>query len=73
MNKKDSRNFKVILEYQGPIQAPIKKDQEIGVLKIYNKDEIIKTVKVFAAEDVKKINFIKSVFNSINYMIWGDV
>mgnify|MGYP001487315934 FL=1 len=73
LNKKDSRNFKVILEYQGPIQAPIKKDQEIGVLKIYNKDEIIKTVKVFAAEDVKKINFIKSVFNSINYMIWGDV
>ncbi len=73
LNKKDSRNFKVILEYQGPIQAPIKKDQEIGVIKIYNKDEIIKTVKVFAAEDVKKINFIKSVFNSINYMIWGDV
>ncbi len=72
LNKKDSRNFKVILEYSGPIKAPIKKDQEIGIIKIYNKDEVIKNVKIYSSENVKKLNFIKSVFNSINYMIWGD-
>ena len=72
LNKKDSRNFKVILEYSGPIKAPIKKDQEIGIIKIKNKDEVIKNVKIYSSENVKKLNFIKSVFNSINYMIWGD-
>ena len=73
LNKKDSRYFKTILEYTGPIKAPIKKGQEIGILKMYKKDDMINKVPLYAAEDVKKINFFKSLFTSINYMIWGDV
>ena len=73
LSKKDSRNFKVILDYSGPIKAPIKKDQEIGKLKVFNKDELIKEIPLYAAEDLKKINFFKSFFTSLNYMIWGDV
>ena len=73
LGKKDSRYFKTILEYSGPINAPIKKDQEIATLKIYKKDELIKSVPLYALDDIKKINFIKSFFTSINYMIWGDV
>ncbi len=73
LSKKDSRNFKVILDYSGPIKAPIKKDQEIGKLKVFNKDELIKDIPLYAAEDLKKINFFKSFFTSLNYMIWGDV
>ena len=71
--KKDSRNLKIIINYSGPIKAPIKKGEEVGNLKIYNKNDLIETVSLFAAEDVKKINFLKSFFTSINYMIWGDV
>ncbi len=73
LNKKDSRYFKTILEYKGPIKAPIKKGEKIGLLKLYKKDELINTATLYAAEDVKKINFIKSLFTSLNYMIWGDV
>ncbi|MFL2889293.1 MAG: D-alanyl-D-alanine carboxypeptidase family protein [Pelagibacteraceae bacterium] len=73
LSKKDVRNFNVILEYEGPIVAPIKKNQEIAILKVYNKKELIKSMKVFASEDIKKLNFFKSVFTSLNYMIWGDV
>lgn len=73
LGKKDSRHFKAIIEYKGPIKAPIKINQEVGVLKIYKKDELIKSISLYASEDVKKINFIKSFFTSINYMIWGDV
>ena len=37
-DKKDIRHLKVYLEYDGPIQAPIQKDEEIGLLKIlYNR------------------------------------
>ena len=73
LSKKDSRNFNVFLEYEGPIKAPIKKGQEIAKINVYKKDELLKTIPVFANADVKKINSFKSVFTSINYMIWGDV
>jgi D-alanyl-D-alanine carboxypeptidase (penicillin-binding protein 5/6) len=72
-NKKDSRTFKVSLDYTGPIKAPIKKDQKIAMLRVYNKDVLTNEVQVYAFENVKKINLFKSVFTSLNYMIWGDV
>ena len=37
------------------------------------KDEIIKSVPLYAAEDLKKVNFFKSLLTSLNYLIWGDV
>ncbi len=73
LKKKEVRNFKVFLEYTGPIKAPIKQGQEIGKIKIFKSEELLKSAKVFASEDIKKLNFFKSVFTSINYMIWGDV
>jgi len=73
LNKKDSRFFKVKIAYTGPIKAPIKKNQKIATLNIYNKDNLINTADIFSVEDVNKINFFKSLFMSINYMIWGDV
>ena len=71
--KKDNRNFKTSLEYKGPIKAPIKKGQEIAELKIFNKKNLTHAIPIYADQDVKKINFFKSVFTSLNYMIWGDV
>ena len=73
LSKKDAKYFKAIIEYTGPIQAPIKKDQNIANLKIYKKDELLETIPVYASENIEKINFFKSVFTSLNYMIWGDV
>jgi len=72
INKKDLRGFEVFLEYKGPLQAPIKQNEEIALIKIYNKKELLKSVPVYAAEKVKKINFILSLLTSFNYMIWGD-
>jgi len=70
--KKELKNFKVFLEYNSPIKAPIKKDQEIGNLIIETPaDEIIK-FPIYSAKKIKKVNFFKSLFLSFNYMIWGD-
>ena len=72
-NKKDIRNFKVFIKYEGPIKAPIKENDQIGEIIIKtNQDEDL-IVPVYASEDVKKVNFIKSIFLSLNYLIWGDV
>ena len=73
INKKDIRNLSVVLQYDGPIVAPIQKGEKIASLKVFNKDKEIKTLPLFAAEDLKKVNFFKSLITSINYLIWGDV
>tara|TARA_A100001011_G_C14284805_1_gene833158 strand:+ start:307 stop:1458 length:1152 start_codon:yes stop_codon:yes gene_type:complete len=73
INKRDLKKFKVSLEYNGPILAPILKDQKIAEIKIYNGNEVIKKVPVFSNEKIEKINFISSLFTSLNYLVWGDV
>jgi len=73
LSKKDIRNFKAQIVYEGPIKAPIYKGEEIAKINIYKKNELISSVPIYASEDVKKINFFKSVFTSLNYLIWGDV
>ena len=73
LNKKDIRNLKVLLEYDGPIKAPIQKDQKIANLIVLNKDETIKTLPLYASDKVVKVNFFKSLITSVNFLIWGDV
>jgi serine-type D-Ala-D-Ala carboxypeptidase (penicillin-binding protein 5/6) len=73
IDKKDVRHLMVSLSYVGPIKAPIQKGEKVANLIIKKKDEIIKTLPLYASEDLKKVNFFKSLITSINYLIWGDV
>jgi len=73
LNKKDIRNLKIYLKYDGPIKTPIQKDQEIANLIVLEKDEVIKTLPLYASEKISKVNFFKSLITSLNYLIWGDV
>jgi serine-type D-Ala-D-Ala carboxypeptidase (penicillin-binding protein 5/6) len=65
--------LKVSLNYKGPIQAPIKKNQIIGRLKVTYKNELIEEYDLLASEDVKKLNVFSRLMKSINFLIWGDV
>jgi serine-type D-Ala-D-Ala carboxypeptidase (penicillin-binding protein 5/6) len=73
VNKKDIRHLNVSLNYDGPVKAPIQKGEKIAELVVKKKDEIIKTMPLFASDDLKKVNFFKSLITSLNYLIWGDV
>ena len=73
ISKKEVKNLKVTIKYEGPIKAPIKKNDEIGKIIIKFNEEDNRIIPVYAYEDVKKVNFFKSLFMSFNYMIWGDV
>ena len=64
VNKKDISHLKVTLEYKGPIVAPVKKGQKVANLIV--KKEIIKTLPLYASEDVKKVNFLE--FDYINQL-----
>ena len=65
--------LKVSMIYNGPIQAPIKKGDVLGKLKITYKNELIDEYDLFAIEDVKKLNVFSRLMKSINFLIWGDV
>ena len=73
LSKKDSRNLKVTIDYDGPIKAPIEKDAKIAQISVSLKDETIKSLPIYSVSKVEKVNFLKSLFTSINYLIWGDV
>jgi D-alanyl-D-alanine carboxypeptidase (penicillin-binding protein 5/6) len=73
LNKKDINHLTISLEYNGPIAAPIEKGDQIANIVVSKKDNIIKSVPLFAAENLKKVNFFKSLLTSLNYLIWGDV
>ena len=65
--------LKVSISYKGPIQAPIKKDDILGKLRVTYKDELIEEYDLFAYEDVKRLNIFSRLMKSINFLIWGDV
>ena len=65
--------LKVSMTYNGPIQAPIKKDDVLGKLRVSYKNEIVGEYDLFAFEDVKKLNMFSRLMKSINFLIWGDV
>ena len=72
INKNELKDLKVSLMYSGPLKAPIAKDDKIGNLVIQTSNEK-RNIEVYSSEKIKKVNFIKSLFLSFNYMIWGDV
>jgi len=62
-----------VMEYNGPILAPIKKDDVLGKLKLFYKDDLIGEYDLYALESIKKNNILTRILKSINFLIWGDV
>ena len=71
--KAKKKYLKAKIVYDGPIAAPIKKDDLVGKFIVYFKDEIINEFNLYASEDVKKVNLFSRIIKSINFLIWGDV
>tara|TARA_B110000114_G_scaffold149040_1_gene159316 strand:- start:1415 stop:2566 length:1152 start_codon:yes stop_codon:yes gene_type:complete len=71
--KARKKYLKVSIIYNGPIPAPVKKDDILGKLKVTYKEELIEEYDLFASEDVKKLNVFSRLMKSINFLIWGDV
>tara|TARA_B100001029_G_scaffold179760_1_gene190830 strand:+ start:3612 stop:4760 length:1149 start_codon:yes stop_codon:yes gene_type:complete len=67
------RNLKVVLDYEGPLKAPISKNQKVGEVKIYYKDNLIDTLDLLASEHIEEVNKFTKLIRSINFLIWGDV
>ena len=71
--KARKKYLKAVMSYNGPVEAPIKKDQILGKLQIFYKNDLIEEHEILAFEDVKKLNIFSRIISSLNYLIWGDV
>ena len=71
--KRKKKIIKAVFEYEGPIPAPIKKGDTLGLLNVYVSDELKKQINILAAEDIEKSNIFSRIFKSLNYLVWGDV
>ncbi len=73
IKKGQKKKLKAKIIYDGPIEAPIKKDQKLAKLKIIYNQDLIGEYDLLAMKDVKKVNVFSRLLKSLNYLIWGDV
>jgi len=73
IRKGQKKKLKAKFTYDGPVEAPIKKDQVLARLKIFYDQELIGEYDLLASEEVKKVNVFSRLIKSLNYLIWGDV
>ena len=68
-----SQNVNIKLIYQKPLEAPIKKNQEVGIIEIEipNKETI--NIPLLASDNIKKTNPLFRIFVAINYIIFGNI
>ena len=71
--KAKKKYLKAIVNYEGPIPAPINKNDKVAELKVYFKDELLGNYDLLALENIKKQNIISRLLTSINFLLWGDV
>ena len=71
--KRKKKIIKAVIEYSGPIVAPIKKGDKIALLNIYLSGELKKQINLLSTEDIKKSNIFSRLLTSLNYLVWGDV
>jgi len=65
--------LKVSIKYEGPVEAPINKDEKIATLKVVYDDELIGEYDLLSSKEIKKVNFLSQLIRSLNYLVWGDV
>lgn len=70
-NSRDRLSAKIA--YSGPVPAPIKEGQKIGLLKVYRGDNLALEVPLQAAQSVERGNLPRRAFDAASELIIGIV
>ncbi len=73
IKKGQKKKLKAKVFYEGPVEAPIQKDQILAKLKIIYDQDLIGEYDLLSIKEVKKVNIFSRLLKSLNYLIWGDV
>ena len=73
IKKGQKKLLKIKVLYDGPVEAPIKKDQILAKLQIIYDEELEGEYDLFSSDEIKRVNIFSRLLKSFNYLIWGDV
>ena len=73
IKKGQKKLLKIKVLYNGPVEAPIKKDQILAKLQIVYDEELVGEYDLFSSDEIKRVNIFSRLLKSFNYLIWGDV
>ncbi len=67
------KKLKVFIQYQSPVNAPIKKGQEVAKLLIRNNEKVVlKEFPLYSFQDIEEINIFSKIVFKFKYLIFGD-
>ena len=70
-SKRKSRDLNLTINIDQPIKKQFKINDELGLLKVQDKNGFSKEYTLYASENYTKINFIRKFINTINFLVWG--
>ena len=73
VRKTKLNKLEIKIIYDGPIEAPINKEDKLAQLIINYDGSFLSKHDLLSSENIKKKNIISRIIASINYLIWGDV
>jgi len=73
IKKAQKKYLKVAIKYDGPVKAPINKNDIVGKIIISFKDDFLGEYDLYSSEKINRLNIFSRFLSSINFLIWGDV
>ena len=73
VRKTKLNKLEIKIIYDGPIEAPINKEDKLAQLIINYDGSFLSKHDLLSSENIKKKNIVSRIIASINYLIWGDV
>ena len=73
IKKAQKKRLKISINYSGPIEAPTKKDQVVGKLKVVFDENLLGEYDLLTLNEVKKVNIFSRFIKRFNFFVWGDV
>jgi D-alanyl-D-alanine carboxypeptidase (penicillin-binding protein 5/6) len=64
--------IKVQAVFKGPIEAPVKKGQEIGVVRVEMPNMKPIEIPAYAAKDIPRLGFFPSMLEKLERLVFGE-
>ena len=71
--KRKKNTVSAVIEYNGPIKAPIKEGEMLGTLSVYISGDLVKKTNIYSKEKINQSNIFSRLLKSLNFLVWGDV
>ncbi|RCK40169.1 D-Ala-D-Ala carboxypeptidase [Thalassospira profundimaris] len=69
--RKDRKDMKVSVVYEGPIPAPISAGQQVATLKVEIPNQDPKSFPLYAKTGVERLGLVGRIGAAIKYLVWG--